>query len=156
MVNSSTTEPSFVLVTETTTSLRISGGRLCSDIPFTLQVVTPPTVSHVNTADWSRKTTVLSGARSISEKPNAQHRPGLLVIYLEQRKEAKRREGPLQHQPLLERSGHASVQTSGFSLTLRNRGKGGWARDLRGRRQNCLPRYSAGVKSRSVVLGYPS
>ena len=54
------------------------------------------------------------------------------------------------------RSGHASVQTSGFSLTLRNRGKGGWARDLRGRRQNCLPRYSAGVKSRSVVLGYPS
>ena len=22
--------------------------------------------------------------------------------------------------------------------------------------QNCLPRYSAGVKSRSVVLGYPS
>ena len=28
-------------------------------------------------------------------------------------------------------SGHASVQTSGFSLTLRNRGKGGWARDLR-------------------------
>ena len=53
-------------------------------------------------------------------------------------------------------SGHASVQTSGFSLTLRNRGKGGWARDLRGRRQNCLPRYSAGVKSRSVVLGYPS
>ena len=50
-------------------------------------------------------------------------------------------------------SGHASVQTSGFS---RNRGKGGWARDLRGRRQNCLPRYSAGVKSRSVVLGYPS
>ena len=49
-----------------------------------------------------------------------------------------------------------SVQTSGFSLTLRNRGKGGWARDLRGRRQNCLPRYSAGVKSRSVVLGYPS
>ena len=50
-------------------------------------------------------------------------------------------------------SGHASVQTSGFSLTLRNRGKGGWARDLR---QNCLPRYSAGVKSRSVVLGYPS
>ena len=53
-------------------------------------------------------------------------------------------------------SGHASVQTSGISLTLRNRGKGGWARDLRGRRQNCLPRYSAGVKSRSVVLGYPS
>ena len=45
---------------------------------------------------------------------------------------------------------HASVQTSGFS---RNRGKGGWAR---GRRQNCLPRYSAGVKSRRVVLGYPS
>ena len=56
----------------------------------------------------------------------------------------------------LAHSGHASVQTSGFSLTLRNRGKGGWARDLRGRRQNCLPRYSAGVKSRSVVLGYPS
>ena len=55
-----------------------------------------------------------------------------------------------------EYSGHASVQTSGFSLTLRNRGKGGWARDLRGRRQNCLPLYSAGVKSRSVVLGYPS
>ena len=53
-------------------------------------------------------------------------------------------------------SGHACVQTSGFSLTLRNRGKGGWARDLRGRRQNCLPRYSAGVKSRSVVLGHPS
>ena len=53
-------------------------------------------------------------------------------------------------------SGHASVQTSGFSLILRNRGKGGWARDLRGRRQNCLPRYSAGVKSRSVVLGYPT
>ena len=45
---------------------------------------------------------------------------------------------------------HASGQTSGFSLTLRNRGKGGWARDLGG---SCLPRYSAGVKSRSVVLG---
>ena len=67
MVNSSTIVPSDVLVCETTRSLRILGGRLCSDIPFTLQPVRPPSVSHVNTAVWSRKTTVLSGAWSISD-----------------------------------------------------------------------------------------
>ena len=44
-------------------------------------------------------------------------------------------------------SGHASVQTSGFS-------RKGVGHAIYG--QNCLPRYSAGVKSRSVVLGYPT
>ena len=47
-------------------------------------------------------------------------------------------------------SGHASVQTSGFSVIAEK----GVGHAIYG--ADCLPRYSAGVKSRSVVLGYPT
>ena len=102
MVNSSTIVPSDVLVCETTRSLRILGGRLCSDIPFTLQPVRPPSVSHVNTAVWSRKTTVLSGAWSISDSIiQKRHIPTFhrALVYLEQWQKAHRREGLIRHRP---------------------------------------------------------
>ena len=59
MVKHWTVLPSGVLVTEIFTSLCISGGRSGYCVPLIFQSKRPPSVSHVNTADWSRKIVLL-------------------------------------------------------------------------------------------------
>ena len=66
MVSLSTLAPSAVLDPETRRSLCNSGGRSSSSVLLILQPERPPSVSHVNTADWPRKTVAFSGAWSIS------------------------------------------------------------------------------------------
>ena len=66
MVRVSTVVPSGVVISEITRSLRISGTRISRWVPLTLHRMIPPLVSHAKTADWFRKTVVLSGAMRIS------------------------------------------------------------------------------------------
>ena len=66
MVRVSTVVPAGVDISETTRSLRMSGKRISRCVPLILHKVVPPLVSHVKTADWFRKTVVLSGAMRIS------------------------------------------------------------------------------------------
>ena len=66
MVRTSTLLPSAVLDPKISRSLTISGGRSSNSVPLILQPERPSSVSHVNTADWPRKTVAFSGAWSIS------------------------------------------------------------------------------------------
>ena len=66
MVRVCTECPSGVVISETTRSIRMSGRKVSRCVPLILHRVVPPPVSHVKTADWLRKTVVLSGAWRIS------------------------------------------------------------------------------------------
>ena len=68
MVSVNNTVPSSVIVDEISRSLSTTGERSTDSIPLILQTETPPTVSHVNTVDWFRKTVVFSGFFTNSEE----------------------------------------------------------------------------------------
>ena len=55
-----------VIVGEILRSLCVSGRSFSIDVPFTFQLGVPSRVTHVNTADWFRKTVTFSGFWSIS------------------------------------------------------------------------------------------
>ena len=70
MVSVNNIVPSSVIVDEISRSLSTTGERSTDSIPLILQTETPPTVSHVNTVDWFRKTVVFSGFFTNSERYN--------------------------------------------------------------------------------------
>ena len=66
MVRVSNVVPAEVDISETFRSPGISFKRDSRCVPLILHRAMPPLVSHLKTADWFRKTVVLSGARRIS------------------------------------------------------------------------------------------
>ena len=69
MVSVNNVVPSSVIsLGENSISLPTAGGRSPGSVPLILQPERPPSVSHVNNADWCRKTALFSGFFSTSER----------------------------------------------------------------------------------------